>query len=135
MPLCLLICSAMWGRSHSFNILHVCMLSCFSHVQVFVTLWTALCQVRPSMQFSIKNTGVGGHSLLQGIFLTQGLNLCLLCLLHCQAGSLPLAPHGKPILHVITKLTRHICETTLRLRKLWIIKEDLWKLKIGNLHF
>ena len=26
----------------------------------------------------------------------QGLNLCLLCLLHWQAGSLPLAPPGKP---------------------------------------
>ena len=43
-----------------------------------------------------KNTGVGSHSLLQGIFLTQGSNLCLLCLLHWQAGSLPLAPPGKP---------------------------------------
>ena len=29
-----------------------------------------------------KNTGVGGHALLQGMFLTQGWNLCLLCLLH-----------------------------------------------------
>ena len=29
-----------------------------------------------------KNTGVGCHSLLQGIFLTQGLNQCLLCLRH-----------------------------------------------------
>ena len=28
----------------------------------------------------------------RGIFLTQGLNLCLLCLLHWQAGSWPLAP-------------------------------------------
>ena len=27
-------------------------------------------------------------TLLQGIFLTQGSNLCLLCLLHWQAGSL-----------------------------------------------
>ena len=35
-----------------------------------------------------KNTGVGCHALLQGIFLTQGSNLCLLCLLHWQAGSL-----------------------------------------------
>ena len=43
-----------------------------------------------------KNTGVGCHSLLQGIFLTQGSNLDLLCLLHWQAGSLPLAPPGKP---------------------------------------
>ena len=33
-----------------------------------------------------KNTGVGCHFLLQGIFLTQGSNphLCLLCLLHGQ---------------------------------------------------
>ena len=42
-----------------------------------------------------KNTGVGCHALLQGIFLTQGLNRCLLCLLPWQEGSLPLAPPGK----------------------------------------
>ena len=44
-----------------------------------------------------KNTGVGCHALLQGIFLTQGLNPHVLCLLHWQAGSLPLAPPKKPI--------------------------------------
>ena len=44
-----------------------------------------------------KNTGVGRHDLLQGIFLTQRLNWCLLCLLHWQVGSLPLAPPGKPL--------------------------------------
>ena len=44
-----------------------------------------------------KNTEVGCHSLHQGIFLTQGLNPCLLCLLNWQAGSLPLVPPGKPI--------------------------------------
>ena len=38
-----------------------------------------------------KNTGVACH-FLQGIFPTQGSNPLLLCLLHCQAGSLPLAP-------------------------------------------
>ena len=43
-----------------------------------------------------KNTGVGCHSLFQGIFLTQGSSSCLLCLLHWQAASLPLAPAGKP---------------------------------------
>ena len=43
-----------------------------------------------------KNTGVGFHILLQGIFPTQEWNLCLLCLLPWQAGSLPLAPPGKP---------------------------------------
>ena len=41
-----------------------------------------------------KNTGVGCHSLLQGIFLTQGLNPHLLHLLHWQVGSSPLAPPG-----------------------------------------
>ena len=36
------------------------------------------------------------HALRQGIFLTQGSNLCLLCLLHWQVGFLPLASPGKP---------------------------------------
>ena len=44
-----------------------------------------------------KNTGVGGHFLLQRIFPTQGSNPHLFCLLHWQMGSLPLVPPGKPI--------------------------------------
>ena len=40
------------------------------------------------------NTGVGCHRLLQGIFPTQGCNLCLLRLLHWQPDSLPLVPPG-----------------------------------------
>ena len=43
-----------------------------------------------------KNTGVGCNFLLQGNLPNQGIELCLLCLLHWQAGSLPLAPSGKP---------------------------------------
>ena len=43
-----------------------------------------------------KNTGVGCHALLQGIFPTQGWNLRPLCLLHWQTSSLSLAPSGKP---------------------------------------
>ena len=31
-----------------------------------------------------KNTGVGCHFCLQGIFPTQGSNPCLPCLLHCR---------------------------------------------------
>ena len=48
--------------------------------------------------FPGKNTGVGCHLLLQGIFPTQGLNLHLLHLLHWQAGSLPAEPPKKPVL-------------------------------------
>ena len=44
-----------------------------------------------------KNTGVGCHALLQGIFLTQGSNPHLLRLLYRQVISLPLAPPGKPV--------------------------------------
>jgi len=40
--------------------------------------------------FPGKNTGVGCHFLLQGIFPTWALNPCLLRLLHWQADSLPL---------------------------------------------
>ena len=43
-----------------------------------------------------KITGVDCHFLLQGIFPTQGSNPPLLSLLHWLAGSLPLAPPGKP---------------------------------------
>ena len=39
-----------------------------------------------------KNTRVGFHALLQGIFSMQGLNPYLWSLLHWQVGSLPLAP-------------------------------------------
>ena len=47
--------------------------------------------------FSGKNTGVGCHLfLLQRIFQTQGLNLCLLCLLHWQANSFHAKPLRKP---------------------------------------
>ena len=49
-----------------------------------------------SWNFPGKNTEVGNHFFLQGIFLTQGSNPCLLCLLHWQTISLPLAPPEKP---------------------------------------
>ena len=43
--------------------------------------------------FPSRNTGVGCHFLLQGIFPTQGSKLCLL---HRQADSLPLSQLGGP---------------------------------------
>ena len=69
----------------------------FSRVRLFATLWTVARQAPLSMGFSRQETGLGCHTLLQGIFLTQGLNLHL-CLLHWQAGSLPLVPPGEPCL-------------------------------------
>ena len=40
-----------------------------------------------------NSTRIGCHALLQGIVLTQESNLPLLCLLHWQVDSLPLAPN------------------------------------------
>ena len=81
-----------WGMTG----LCVCMLSCFSHS---TSLWPH--ELQPTRLLCPwdspgKNTGVGCHALLQGIFPTQGLNLSLLHLLHRQAGSLPLVPPEKP---------------------------------------
>ena len=49
-----------------------------------------------SLNFPGKNTGVGCHFLLQGIFSTQGSNPCLLRLRHWQAASFPLRHLGSP---------------------------------------
>ena len=70
----------------------MCVLNHFSRVSLFATLWTVARQAPLYGDSPDKNTGVGCHALLQGIFLTQGLNSHLLCLLHWQVGSLPLAP-------------------------------------------
>ena len=74
----------------------VFVLSCFSCVRLFATLWTVAHQAPLSRDSPGKNIGVGCHALLQQIFLTQGLNPHVLCLLHWQAGSLPTEPPGKP---------------------------------------
>ena len=68
-----------------------------SRIRLFVTLWTVAHQALLSLGFSGKNPGMGCHFLLQGIFPTQGLNPCLLHLLHWQVDSLPLSHLGKVI--------------------------------------
>jgi len=55
------------------NLRRACM--CAQSHPTFATLWTS---PPGSSDFLGKNTGVDCHSLLQGIFLTQGLNPSLL---------------------------------------------------------
>ena len=66
-----------------------CMLSCFSHVQLFAILWTIAARLLCPWDSPDKNTGVGCHAILQGIFLTQRSNPGLL---HWQTDSLPAEP-------------------------------------------
>ena len=77
----------------AFHNLHWCM-----HAQsfrLFATPQTVACQAPLSMEFLRQEYCAGCHGPLQGIFLTQGSNPCLLCLLHWQACSLLLEPPGK----------------------------------------
>ena len=67
-----------------------------SRVQFFVTPWTVSHQVSLFMDFPGKITGVGSHFFLQRIFLTQGSNLHLLCLLHCRQILYHLSCQGSP---------------------------------------
>ena len=73
----------------------LCACQSLSHVHLFVTPWTTAHRLLCPWNSPGKNTGVSCHALLQGIFLTQGSNTYLLCLLHWQVGSLPLVPPGK----------------------------------------
>ena len=68
----------------------------FSHISLFATHGLYPARLLCPWDFPGKNTEVGCHFFLQGIFLTQGSNKCLLCPLHWQADSLPLVPSGKP---------------------------------------
>ena len=63
--------------------------------------WTVARQAPLSLEFPGKNTGVGSHSLLQGIFLTQRSNLLLL---NWQAGSLLSEPPGKEFSYYLCTL-------------------------------
>ena len=71
-----------------------------------------------------RNTEVGCCALLQGIFPTRGSNPHLLCLLHWQVSSLPLAPPGKPPLYLTTSII--YSSTSQTLVKIRITHKDCW---------
>ena len=91
-----------------------------------VTLWTH--QAPLSMWFSRQEYWSGLHVLLQGIFPTQESNLHVLCLLHCQACSLPLVPARKPFVILILRSMTWCTEKLLnkvRMYSYWITHPGL----------
>ena len=64
-------------------------------------IWDPPTRLLCPWDFPGKGTGVGCHFLLQGIFLTQGSNLCLLCLLHCRQILYYCPTWEAPMLHLI----------------------------------
>ena len=59
---------------------HKTVLSCFSCVRLFSTPWAVACQTSLSMGFPRQENWSGSLFLLQGIFLTQGLNSPEMCI-------------------------------------------------------
>ena len=68
------------------------MLSCFCCVRLFATLLTAACRAPLSMGISRQGYWSGLPCSPPGDLHDQGWNLCVLCLLHWQAGPLLLVP-------------------------------------------
>ena len=96
--------ASVYGLTHKHRLLLLLLFSCFT-LSDFLYFPYGLQFVRLLCPWNSlgKSTRVGCHALLQGIFLTQGLKLCLLYLLHWLAGSLPLAPPGKaPYISIYT---------------------------------
>ena len=73
---------------------HACMLSHFSCVRLFVTPWTIVSKLLLPWDSPGRNTGVGCHSLLLGIFLTGGSNLCSLTYLALTGGFFTTSNHS-----------------------------------------
>ena len=68
-------------------------IACMMHAKSLQSCPT-LCDPMDCCPPGSSNTGVGCHTLLQGIFPIQGSSLHLLCLLHWQEDSSPLEPLG-----------------------------------------
>ena len=72
---------------------HACVLTCFSPVQLFATLWTVARQVLLTMEFSRQGYWSGVPCVSpRDLSSPPRDQTCTSCLLHCQASSLPLAP-------------------------------------------
>ena len=91
----------------------------FSHVQLFAALCTVDHQAPLSMGFSRQEYWSGYcHFLLQGIFLTQGSNLCLISSLASAGRLFTTEPPWRPLItspHLIKTNSGYILEHLLSL--------------------
>ena len=110
-----LVCCSLWGRrvlateqwvsvlveSHFLKIrswLHWVFFAAYGRALVVENRATFCCGAQALGVWSSVVVANGlSCSIACGIFPTQGSNLCLLCLLHWQVDSLPLAPPVKPL--------------------------------------
>ena len=109
--------------------MRVCMLNCFSCIQLFVTLWTiAILPGSTVLGFSRQEYWHGLPFHPPGDLSNPGIKPSLLCLLHWQVGSLPLVPSGKPTTYDI-HLPNHVNLTP----KLHPIPKGTSLIKLSNI--
>ena len=73
-----------WGMFHFLNKITVCVLSRFSCVWLFATLWKVAHQTPLSMEFSRQEHWSGLPCPPPGGFPNPGIEICFLRLLHCR---------------------------------------------------
>ena len=88
----------MFYSFHCTSLLPSCVLSCFSHVQLFATACTVACKAPRSMEFSRQEYCTGLPCPSPGDLTNPGLEPASLMSAVSQAGSLPPVPPGKPLL-------------------------------------
>ena len=81
---------------------HVCVCSVASVVSDSALPGTVAHQAPLFTGFFRQEYLVGCRALLQGLFLTQGSNLCLLRLLHCRQILDPLSYLGSPLMRALS---------------------------------
>ena len=112
--------------------LHACVLSCFSRVWLYATLWTVACQGPLSMRFSRQKYWSGFPCPPPGDLPDPGIKPASLkspALTGRFFTTLPLAPPGKPLWH----LHVHINTENIHLRNRSITDGQVFT--IASLHF
>ena len=99
-----------------------------------MTPWIVARQAPLSMGFPGKNTGVGSHFLLQGIFPTQELNPCLLnrrqILYHLSHQGSPKTSEGSVITWKMLNIKERQIKISMRIKHWWHLPVKMsWKLQ------
>ena len=83
-------------NKNSMSFLCACVLSCFSHIQLFETAWTVVHQAPLFMGFSRQEYWIGLPFPSPEDLPNAGIEPMSLMSLELAGGFLPLAPSGKP---------------------------------------
>ena len=83
--------------------------------------WTVAHQAPLPMEFSRQDIGMGNHSLLQGIFLTQGSNQGLL---HCKQILYCLSPQGSSRLQMAVSSSSLMVWPKKRVYQIFILQSQ-----------